>query len=288
MKIALVVPGRFHAFDLARALLTRGHDVTVLTNYPAWAARRFGMPDGHVRSFTLHGMLTRLIDFIDRPTIAQWCHPVTHRMFGRWAAGVLVRERWDVIHCWSGVSEELLTSPAARDALTLLMRGSTHIATQRRLLDEESARVSTVIDRPGDWTVAREEREYALVDHIAVLSTFALRSFVQEGLPPERVSVLPLGVDVDVFKATPAAVAARHRRILSGQPLRILYSGAVSYRKGLQDLASTITRLAAGNFKFTLAGEITPEARNLIASLGARVEILGKLPHAQLPRAYQA
>ena len=31
MKIAIVVQGRFHAFDLANALLNRGHDVTVFT-----------------------------------------------------------------------------------------------------------------------------------------------------------------------------------------------------------------------------------------------------------------
>jgi UDP:flavonoid glycosyltransferase YjiC (YdhE family) len=31
LKIAIVVHGRFHAFDLARALLRRGHDVTLFT-----------------------------------------------------------------------------------------------------------------------------------------------------------------------------------------------------------------------------------------------------------------
>ena len=37
MKVAIVVQGGFHAFDLARALIGRGHDVTAFTNYPAWA-----------------------------------------------------------------------------------------------------------------------------------------------------------------------------------------------------------------------------------------------------------
>lgn len=36
MKIALVVHGRFHAFDFAREL-SRNHDVTIFTNYPKWA-----------------------------------------------------------------------------------------------------------------------------------------------------------------------------------------------------------------------------------------------------------
>ena len=50
MKIAVVVHGRFFAFELARALLARGHDVTVFTNYPRWAAARFGLPPARVRA----------------------------------------------------------------------------------------------------------------------------------------------------------------------------------------------------------------------------------------------
>ena len=33
MKIAMAVHGRFHGFDLARAMIARGHDVHVFTNY---------------------------------------------------------------------------------------------------------------------------------------------------------------------------------------------------------------------------------------------------------------
>ena len=38
MKIAIVVQGRFHAFDLAQALVGRGHDVTVFTSPVAMRA----------------------------------------------------------------------------------------------------------------------------------------------------------------------------------------------------------------------------------------------------------
>ena len=58
MKIAIVVHGRFHAFDLARELSPR-HDVTVFTNYPKWAARRFGLVPDQVRSFWPHGIASR-------------------------------------------------------------------------------------------------------------------------------------------------------------------------------------------------------------------------------------
>jgi hypothetical protein len=103
MKIAIVVQGRFHAFDLTRALSDRGHRVTLFTNYPRWAARRFGVGDAEVRSFWAHGLGSRLAG-----RLGLNAEPLLHSAFGRWAAKEIGRESWDVIHCWSGVSLELL------------------------------------------------------------------------------------------------------------------------------------------------------------------------------------
>lgn len=288
MRIAIVVQGRFHAFDLARALRSRGHDVVVLTNYPVWATRRFGLPRASVRSFPLHGVLSRAAASAGGAAVAGWWEPIGHRMFGRWAARVLSREQWDVIHCWSGVSEEILHSPAAKRALTLLMRGSSHVATQRRLLDEEVARVSVPLDRPSDWMVARETREYALADQINVLSTFSRRSFEEQGVCSTRVSLLPLGVQVDVFRPSASAVEERRRRILEGKPLRVLYVGAVSYRKGFLDLARVIDLLPSDKFEFTIVGPVMPETADRVARLPNKVRVLGKFPQSELPSVYRA
>src|SRR5262245_54116862 len=62
LRIDVVVHGRFYAFDLARALIARGHDVRLLTNYPAWAAERFGIPSRCMRSFVSHAIASRLHD----------------------------------------------------------------------------------------------------------------------------------------------------------------------------------------------------------------------------------
>src|SRR5437016_11313534 len=100
LKIAIAVQGRFHAFDLAKALLRRGHDVTVFTNYPAWAVARFGVPPARVRSFWMHGVLSRIAD-----RVADWTglrfEPLLNPIFGGWASRALAKEQWDVIHGWS-------------------------------------------------------------------------------------------------------------------------------------------------------------------------------------------
>src|SRR5437763_4703248 len=97
MKIAIAVQGRFHAFDLSRALLRRGHDVTLFTNYPKWAVKRFDFPVERVRSFWLHGAVAKGAYQLANGTKVspeRWLNPV----FSQWAAIQLAKERWDVIH----------------------------------------------------------------------------------------------------------------------------------------------------------------------------------------------
>ena len=56
-------------------------------------------------------------------------------MFGRWAAKELAKDHWDVVHSWSGVSEEILHALDGKSTFKLFMRGSAHIVTQARLLE---------------------------------------------------------------------------------------------------------------------------------------------------------
>ncbi len=288
LKIAIVIPGRFHGFDLARTLLARGHDVTVLTNYPVWAVAKFGIPAAHVRSFPIHGVLARGLSKLPKEGAVQYPEEWLHRMYGRWAERVLSRERWDVIHCWSGVSEELLASTRVESSCTMLMRGSAHITVQARLLVDEEKRTGVPLDRPSDWMHDRELHEYGLADRILVLSTFSQRSFEEEGVPASRIDMVPLGVQVDAFRPPAEVIVNRRRRITSGEPLRVLFVGAVSYRKGFLDFATVIEALHGRGFHFELVGPILPECAPLVERLRGKATFVGKKRQADLPASYHA
>jgi glycosyltransferase involved in cell wall biosynthesis len=286
LSIALVVQGRFHAFDLARGLARRGHEVVIFTNYPAWAAARFDIRPAQVRSAWAHGAVVRALPYMPVPRSSGRTDVWLHQTFGRWAARALEGRSWDVVHCWSGVSEELLRSDRIDARCRLLMRGSAHIAVQDQILRDEEARTGAKLDRPSPWMVAREIREYALADRVLVLSDFARRSFESQGYPSERLLTVPLGVDVQAFRPARGAVAARARRIKGGQPLRVLYAGALSLRKGLWDLAEA-TRLAADvPFELRLAGTMLPEAGPVVDRMAGDVVRLGKIDQSDLPAVY--
>lgn len=285
MRIALVVHGRFHAFALANALLARGHSVRVFTNYPAWAVEKFGVPRAHVTSFTAHGVLARALWKLRERVPSFYPEAFVHRMFGMWAANALARDEWDVVHPWSGVAEECLTrkKPNAR---YLLMRCSSHIRAQRELLAQEETRTRTPQDKPSAWMMAREEREYARADRIVTLSTFAARTFREGGIDPARIVTLPVAAESERFHPSREIVAQRVARLRAGAPLRILYVGALSFRKGLFDLAEMARQLAPERFHFRLIGPRTAETEALLAGLHARVELVPKQAHTELAQWY--
>jgi glycosyltransferase involved in cell wall biosynthesis len=286
LRIAIVVPGRFHAFDLARELIALGHDVTVFTSHPAWAARRYGIGRQDVRSAWWHGALARGLARVPnglRAAAESW----SCRRFGRWAARALESRHWDVVHVWSGVAEEVLESAKVSAAARVLMRGSAHVSIQDELLGVEAARIGVPLDRPSSWMVAREQREYALADRVLVLSEFARRSFERCGYDPDRLSVLPLGVDVRMFTPPAGIVAARVKRIGDGGALRVLYVGALSAQKGLFDLMEVARQCQPAAIEFTLIGPVLPETSALLTRAGSNVVVLARRDQHDLPQIYQ-
>jgi glycosyltransferase involved in cell wall biosynthesis len=285
LKIAILVHGRFHAFDLARELLRRGHDVTLFTNYPHFAVRRFGVPPERVRSYRAHGLGSRLLGRLFPGGLGGRVEQLTNSVFGRWAARQVARSSWDVVVAFSGIAEPAFAALGGR-ALRVLQRGSSHIRVQRRLLDEEEARTGRPIDKPSDWIIAREEREYRLADTIHVLSGFAYQSFVEQGVDPGKLYRLGLGVDTRQFRASEAVMAERCRRLRAGGPLRVLNVGTFSCRKGAADFEEVIRRLGRGRFAFRFVGPVAWDARPYQHRLTGVAKFVGRRPQHQLPTEY--
>jgi glycosyltransferase involved in cell wall biosynthesis len=286
VKIAIAVHGRFHAFDFARALIERGHDVTLFTNYPAFVVARFGIPKFRVRSFLTHGVASRILHRFGFERRSERVERVLHEAFGRWACSQLLKEQWDVTYTWSGVSEAALRRIPRQRTLRLLVRGSAHIRTQARLLSDEQLRTGVPQEQPSKWRVRKEEREYRLADAVIVLSSFCHQTFVDQGFPEDRLGRMVSGTRVAAFSPGPGVVAERSARILSGARLRVLMVGTFSYRKGVHDFARIVRALGTERFEFRFVGSISSEAAELAQSLSDQVEFRERLPQTALPHEY--
>jgi glycosyltransferase involved in cell wall biosynthesis len=283
VKISIAVHGRFHAFDLAAALLRNGQDVRLLTNARARAVARM-FPLHRTSLLRRHFLLANAARTIAHGEPPPFFEARLKQMFGRWAARKHIARLPDVIHCWSGVAEETLRA-CGEHSICTVARGSAHIRTQHDLLEAEERRTGHVLEKPSRWIIEREEREYELAHAIIVPSSFAGKSFVERGVSSAKVRVVPLPLRATGFTAGPASIAARTHRLRSGAPLRVVYVGMLSYRKGMHDLLAVMRELR-GVMEFRLVGPLLTECADF-ARMAARVaRVEPAVPEARLPEVY--
>ena len=143
-----------------------------------------------------------------------------------------------------------------------------------------SARSTAVggVDRPVTHIddILREEAIYAQADAITVPSGFARRSFLESGVPAEKVHVIPYGVRLENF--TPVGTPPQDR-------FEVLFAGAVGLRKGFPYLLDAFARLRHPAKRLRVAGSVQADLKPILASLPQTgVEYLGSVSQPELAR----
>ncbi|HBB86425.1 MAG TPA: hypothetical protein DC047_02285 [Blastocatellia bacterium] len=133
---------------------------------------------------------------------------------------------------------------------------------------------STTIERKLPEVLACESREHELATKIVVASSYTKQTLVSQGVPAEKIVINSYGVDLELFHP-PAILRSR-------QPLRFLFLGLVSARKGVPLLLEAWRSLAPKEAELWLVGPITSQERRLIPDLPG-LEIKGKVPFEELP-----
>ena len=131
-------------------------------------------------------------------------------------------------------------------------------------------------DRPSRELLA----ELPLCDYAVAQSRFALDSLTEYGVAPERIVLMPLGVDVDRFRPPEAEP--------EGRPFRVLFVGQMSVRKGVHHLLEAWSSLALPDAELVFAG--APKDAyilDLVRRTQGCHRYLGFVAHARLHEVYQ-
>jgi glycosyltransferase involved in cell wall biosynthesis len=100
------------------------------------------------------------------------------------------------------------------------------------------------------------DEEIEMADTILVPSSFAARTFVESGVSPSKLCVIPLGCDLGRSQGADSERS-------SNAGLRVLFAGQATQRKGIGYLIEAVHEL--DDVHLTIVGSTTPEARSLIA-----------------------
>ena len=174
----------------------------------------------------------------------------------------------------SGSSLQAGQDLQARGGRFVCDRGSTHQRFQERIVAEEYARWGVKRPVSDERDTRREEAIYAVADAITVPSSFARRSFLEMGTPPEKVHVIPYGVRLEQF--TPMADPPQ-------DVFSVLFAGSVGLRKGVPYLLEAFAALQAPRKRLRIVGAVQEDLKGVLEKLPrADVDLLGPLPQPEL------
>jgi glycosyltransferase involved in cell wall biosynthesis len=127
---------------------------------------------------------------------------------------------------------------------------------------------------------------YGQVDTVFVNSEFYRKCWVDRGFAPEKLKILPRGLDTDLFTPKRRDVTFWPGSGVNGKEVRLLYVGRISREKDLDVLATAYKKIrdAGHPVKLYFVGD-GPYAETLTAALPDAV-FLGYLAGEKLAKAY--
>jgi glycosyltransferase involved in cell wall biosynthesis len=149
------------------------------------------------------------------------------------------------------------------------------------LVIEESERWPGWAKVPGRYPHEYWERlqaEWAAADLTLVNSEWSKQALEKQGVPADRIIVVPLAVDLHRWKPG-APIEAKG-------PLKVLWLGSVILRKGIQYLVEAARLLQDEEIEFVLAGPIAISDEAL-KTFPPNIKVLGRITRDHLDRVYR-
>lgn len=276
MRVSQAVFGVFHHFELARELDRRHHLDTVYSTWPWARLKREGLDHSKVQTFPwLHTpqLLLNRAGLLPNRLSDELGYQNTLR-FDDWTA-----RRIGEIDAFIGISGTGLKTGCMlqqRGGKFICDRGSTHQRYQQTIIADEFRRWSLDPPATDPRIVVREEAIYEVADAITIPSSFSRRSFLEQGVPADKLHTIPYGVRLESFAKVADPII---------DAFEVLFAGHVSLRKGVPYLLQAFAQLKHPHKRLRVVGAMSPEIESLLERLPQEhVEFLGSIPQAQLPK----
>jgi len=277
MEVSISTWGRFHMFHLARQLERFGMLQAIYSTYPKFKLKNEqGIPTEKIKTDPYIEVLQLAMIRLGATRYADWLGTVKVGLHDRW----LLRHLTDC-DCFIALSGSgVVAGPEMqrRGAKYICDRGSPHIRADIEIGMQEFARFGLTRSRDEQLHIVREEKEYEAADAIVVPSHFAASTYIEQGVNPSKVRIIPYGANVSRFRP-------------EGRPpddeFRVLFVGGIGLRKGIMDLFDAFSKLKLPNKRLILVGSLQPEMKTLLRRVDLpNVEFVGSVPNAGLRELY--
>ena len=275
MNITISVGGRYHAFNLAQQLLKRNYLGRLITSYPKNEVIKYGIPKKKIASILLKEIMERgwrtLPAFIRRNYDPQY---LIHEVYDHFASKAVISS--DIFVGWSSYSLHSIRKAKQQGAIAILERGSSHILYQNDLLKEEYRRTGVKVPLPHPKIIEKELREYDDTDYVSIPSLFVKRTFIENGVPEEKLIHIPYGVEMTAFRQV----------LKEDDKFRVIFVGGMMLRKGVHYLLNAFSEMKLPNSELLLVGSLTDEIKPFFNKYEGTFNWIGPKPQKELYKYY--
>jgi glycosyltransferase involved in cell wall biosynthesis len=255
MKVTISVKGRFHAFYLAQQLQRKGYLDRLISSYPAFEMKKYGINPNSIRSVWQIEVLARAWEKM--PSWLKGDHNLQFWLKENYdrAAQSYVSPDSDLFVGWSSNCLYSLRQAKKLGAMTVVERGSSHMAHQTDILTEEYERWGLKFTATHPDVYERELEEYNEADKISIPSLYVKRTFLEKGISEEKLIHVPYGTSLDQFSPQKK----------EDNTFRVIHCGGIRLRKGVQYLLQAFYELKLPNAELWLVGSVSPEMKPFLA-----------------------
>lgn len=276
--VTISCSGKFHAFALAEQMERHEKLDELYTTYSYQknyllrkVVRRVDKENIAPAKIYTNSLLAFPIKLLPRSAF------VWNDYFDRWVATKIQNSSSKVFIGWSGMSLNSIKASKKRGIVTILERGSSHIVYQNDILKEEYTKFGKAfsIDKR---VIEKELQEYEMADYISVPSHFVRNSFIDKGIPKEKLIMNPYGAGKAFLQDPMTPVSNR-------QKFTIVYMGSLTIRKGLVYFFEALIQLSIPieEFDVWFIGNIDPDLESSIDKYKQRNwRFLGHKNHYEL------
>ena len=193
----------------------------------------------------------------------------------------------DIFHFVNGMGLKTAERARRRGCITVCDVRAEHVDHQEEILQVEYDQLGLPYRSLRALYRNRLVAEYELADFLFLPSTHVAETMVCSGIAPEKVFVLPYGVDLSRFSNNHPFEESSGKRHL----FRVLYVGQVIPTKGIHHLVRAFVKLQLPNSELVIIGQGDSAYQKLLKGMissGHQIQFVGHLPQMELKEYYRS
>ncbi len=218
-----------------------------------------GLPSSRVHPCTLSGLASLILDKVPGIPLSLRRAAMRHSdaVLGR-TAGTRARLRHSGLLSYSYYGCDAFHAYGPGGTLFQL---HPHPASMRRILQAELlAHPDCAASLSQEWELALPDSDFerlvaepTLAASILVASSFTRSTLVEQGIAPEKIHIIPYGVDTQRF--SPGSAPAP----ISSGKLKLLFVGRINQRKGIKYLLEALRLVNSSDVELTVCGRVVDD-----------------------------